>query len=61
LCSSEICNILVEYEGQIISDSEIEFDNSDSGSSHVDDIALGEVIPGETDNKVEDQRTTGFQ
>jgi hypothetical protein len=46
LCGEEIRNILVEYEGQISSDSEIdgEFDTSDSGSSHVDDIALGEAI-----------------
>jgi hypothetical protein len=41
LRGEEIRNILVEYEGQISSDSEVdgEFDTSDSGSSHVDDIA----------------------
>jgi hypothetical protein len=51
LRGEEIHNILVEYEGQISSDSEIdgEFDTSDSGSSHIDDIALGEEIVSERD------------
>jgi hypothetical protein len=63
LCGKEIRNILVEYEGQISSDFEIEgeFDSIDSGSSHADDIALGEATANETDIEVEDKRTAGFQ
>jgi hypothetical protein len=62
LRGKEIGNILVEYEGQISSDSEIdgEFDTSDSGSSHVDDSAPGEVIVSEIDIEAEEERTEGF-
>jgi hypothetical protein len=62
LCGEEIRNILVEYEGQIRSDSKIdgEFDTSDSGSSHIDDIALGEAIVSEIDIEAEEERTEGF-
>jgi hypothetical protein len=51
LCGDQIYNILEEYESQISSDSETEaeFDSSDSGSGHVDDNALGEVTVSETD------------
>jgi hypothetical protein len=51
LCGNQIYNILVEYKSQISSDLETKagFDSSDSGSSHVDDIALGEVIANEID------------
>jgi hypothetical protein len=61
LRGEEIRNILVEYEGQISSDSEIdgEFDTSDNGSSHVDDIALGEATVSEIDIEAE-ERTEGF-
>jgi hypothetical protein len=63
LCGNDIHNILVDYDGQICGGSKIEdeFDTSDSGSSHVDDIALGEVTVSETDIEAEDEKTDGFQ
>jgi hypothetical protein len=63
LCGDDIHNVLVEYDDQISSDSKIEdeFDTSDSVSSHVDDIALGEAIVSEIDIAAEDEKTAGFQ
>jgi hypothetical protein len=57
LRGDQIYNILEEYESQISSDSEseAEFDTSDSGSSHVDDTALGEVIASEIDIEGENE------
>jgi hypothetical protein len=53
---------LEEYKSQICSDSETEaeFDSSDSGSSHVDDIAEGEVIASEIDIEGENERNEDF-
>jgi hypothetical protein len=63
LCGNKILNILVEYEGQISSDLEIDgkIDNSDSGSRHVDDITLGEAKVSEIDIEVEEDRNAGYQ
>jgi hypothetical protein len=62
LRGNEIYNIFEDYEGQISSDSEIEakFYSIDSGLSHVDVIALGEVTVGEIDIKGEDERNEDF-
>jgi hypothetical protein len=61
-CGNKIRNILVEYEGLVHSDLETEgeFDSSGSGSSHIDDIALGEVMVSKTDIKVEGKRNGKF-
>jgi hypothetical protein len=49
--------ILEEYESQISNDSETEaeFESSDGGPSHVDDIALGEVTVSEIDIEGENE------
>jgi hypothetical protein len=60
LCGNDIHNILVEYDGQISSDSKIEdeFDTSDSGSRHFDDVALGKAS--ESDIEGKDQKNCRF-
>jgi hypothetical protein len=57
-CGHEIRNILLEYEGQISSDSYIE---GDSSSKHVDDIEFSEAIVSEIDFEVEDEGTSVFK
>jgi hypothetical protein len=61
LRGNEIYNIL-EYEGQISSDSKTEAKlySSNSGSSHIDDTALGEVTVSEIDIKVKNENNEDF-
>jgi hypothetical protein len=62
LHGDQIYNILEEYKSQIRSNSETEaeFDSSDSGLSHVDDIALGEVTVSEIDIERENESNEDF-
>jgi hypothetical protein len=62
MCDDKICNILEEYEGEVLSNSEskAELDSRDSGSSHVDDILLGEVTASEIDIEGENEYNEDF-
>jgi hypothetical protein len=53
---------LEEYESRSSRDAETEaeFDRSDSGSSHVDDISLGKVIASEIDIERENESNDDF-
>jgi hypothetical protein len=62
LRGDQIYNSLEDYLSQTSSNSETEaeFDSSDSGSSHVNDTALGEVTAGEIDIKGENESNEDF-
>jgi hypothetical protein len=62
LHGNQIYNILEKYKSQISNDSENEakFDSSDSGLSHADDIALGEVTTSEIDIEEKNESNEGF-